>query len=147
MVDKEKKVTETEVVEKGEKHKTIWERAKGAFETGAEKVKAFYKRNKGWINPLGAGLVLALVVGTEEAGKAELREKNNRLENRHRMDVEEKEMLAGEVAYQRELHRIKDARHAEVASEDMRLGGSLGAQDLVALREYKKAQGQDRLSA
>ena len=35
-----------------------------------------------------------------------------------------------------ELIREKDARHAEVCAENLRLGGSKGAEDLVELREF-----------
>ena len=153
-MDEKEKTGDSTIEEKSEKRETVIERAKMAFKGAVERGKAFYRRNESWIKPAGIVLLMAVTVGAEETRNAKLRkengnlrEKNAHLREEHRIDLEVQDRLAGEVVNLRELQKLKDARHAEVASEDMRLGGSLGAQDLVALREYKKAQGQDRLSA
>ena len=147
-MDEKEKTGDSTIEEKSEKRETVIERAKMAFKGAVERGKAFYRRNEGWIKPAGIVLLMAVTVGAEETRNAKLRkengnlrEKNAHLREEHLIDLEVQDRLAGEVVNLRELQKLKDARHAEVASEDMRLGGSLGAQDLVALREHKKAQG------
>lgn len=153
-MEEKEKAGDPTIEEKSKKRETVIERAKMAFKGALERGKAFYRRNESWIKPAGIVLLMAVTIGAEETRNAKLRkengnlrEKNAHLREEHRIDLEVQDRLAGEVVNLRELQKLKDARHAEVASEDMRLGGSLGAQDLVALREYKKAQEQDRLSA
>ncbi len=153
-MEEKEKAGDPTIEEKSKMRETVIERAKMAFKGAVERGKAFYRRNESWIKPAGIVLLMAVTIGAEETRNAKLRkengnlrEKNAHLREEHRIDLEVQDRLAGEVVNLRELQKLKDARHAEVASEDMRLGGSLGAQDLVALREYKKAQEQDRLSA
>ena len=89
-------------------------------------------------------LLTGTVVGIEESRNAKLRKENDILREDHRIDVEVQDMLANKVLDLKELIQEKDARHAQVASDDLRQGGSLGGQDLVGLREYKKAQSKIR---
>lgn len=113
-----------------------------AFGRAVEKGRQFYERNQRWIKPLGVILLIGTVVGVEESRNVKLRKENDGLREDHRIDLEVQDMLANEVLDLRELMREKDARHAQVASDDLRRGGSLGGQDLVGLREYKRAQSQ-----
>ena len=117
-------------------------RMREAFGRAVEKGKLFYERNQRWIKPLGVILLIGTVVGVEESRNVKLRKENEGLREDHRIDLEVQDMLANEVLDLRELMREKDARHAQVASDDLRRGGSLGGQDLVGLREYKRAQSQ-----
>ena len=89
-------------------------------------------------------MLTGTVVGIEESRNAKLRKENDILREDHRIDVEVQDMLANKVLDLKELIQEKDARHAQVASDDLRRGGSLGGQDLVGLREYKKAQSKIR---
>lgn len=95
-----------------------------AFGRAVEKGRQFYERNQRWIKPLGVILLIGTVVGVEESRNVKLRKENDGLREDHRIDLEVQDMLANEVLDLRELMREKDARHAQVASDDLRRRGA-----------------------
>lgn len=130
--------------DRGSVQQTGLGRVREALGRAVEKGRQFYERNQHWIKPLGVILLTGTVVGIEESRNAKLRKENDILREDHRIDVEVQDMLANKVLDLKELIQEKDARHAQVASDDLRRGGSLGGQDLVGLREYRKAQSKIR---
>lgn len=119
---------------------TLRQKAYRQFEKMANGAVEFWDKNKHWLKPVVTVIGIIGIIGIEERGKSRQRNEIAGLREELEMEREISNGFADRIIDLEDLIEAKDARHAAVASEDLRLGGRLGAQDLVELREYKKSQ-------
>lgn len=111
-----------------------------------KRARAFWNEHKDQIK--NGGLVVLSIVGTvvgallheEHKKNADKDARIEELEHENELLEEENNYAAGRIVYLEERHADKDAWMDAVASEDLRLGGSLGGQVLASKKAYKREQ-------